>query len=206
MRLKEIWRARQRRLRIDNIPTIKYSSSLIIAQDRLINCEKVIEENKEEKQEDDTSKNAVIATEINFEENQQLMLSIKKYFGVLSIYRVINLVIFVCVKKTKNREEEQIKLMETPLIESNNNNAETIGQNEVNDNDEPYMLHNETCHVCLEDFKEGESIRLLRCKHGFHSKCIKFWIVKRGKCPVCIRDVFTDISDEQDSPSFSLYI
>ena len=52
------------------------------------------------------------------------------------------------------------------------------------------ILHNETCNICLEDFKEGESIKLLRCKHGFHDKCIKIWIVKKGKCPVCIEMYF----------------
>ena len=52
------------------------------------------------------------------------------------------------------------------------------------------LLHNDTCNVCLEDFIEGEEVKLLNCKHAFHEKCIKTWIIKKGKCPVCVRDVF----------------
>jgi len=52
------------------------------------------------------------------------------------------------------------------------------------------QLHNETCCVCLEDFVDGEEVRLLRCKHGFHDKCIREWVIAKGKCPICKQNAF----------------
>ena len=55
------------------------------------------------------------------------------------------------------------------------------------------FMHNETCYICLDDFVDGEGIRLLRCKHGFHDKCIESWIIEKGKCPICKRDAFESV-------------
>jgi hypothetical protein len=44
-----------------------------------------------------------------------------------------------------------------------------------------------TCSICLENF-EGTEVCVLDCKHIFHSKCIKDWLIKdslKPKCPVC---------------------
>ncbi|KXN73999.1 hypothetical protein CONCODRAFT_23361, partial [Conidiobolus coronatus NRRL 28638] len=42
------------------------------------------------------------------------------------------------------------------------------------------------CQVCLEDFLDKESVRLLSCSHGFHKDCIDKWLTKGcNKCPVC---------------------
>lgn len=41
----------------------------------------------------------------------------------------------------------------------------------------------ETCVICLDDFVEGEKLRVLPCNHGYHQKCIDPWLlkVKRAK-------------------------
>jgi len=43
------------------------------------------------------------------------------------------------------------------------------------------------CSICIEDFEEGEMIRLLpRCGHAFHTECILPWLTeKQGCCPTC---------------------
>ncbi|KAJ7538377.1 hypothetical protein O6H91_11G045600 [Diphasiastrum complanatum] len=46
------------------------------------------------------------------------------------------------------------------------------------------------CAICLEDFKEGEKLRVLPCHHEFHLPCVDHWLIKRQPfCPICKRDV-----------------
>ena len=44
-----------------------------------------------------------------------------------------------------------------------------------------------TCSICIDEFEEGEKIRLLPlCGHAFHTECISPWLTERqGCCPLC---------------------
>lgn len=47
-----------------------------------------------------------------------------------------------------------------------------------------------TCSVCLSEFQEDESIRLLpKCTHAFHVPCIDTWLKSHSNCPLCRSDV-----------------
>ncbi|XP_039144216.1 E3 ubiquitin-protein ligase ATL31-like [Dioscorea cayenensis subsp. rotundata] len=42
------------------------------------------------------------------------------------------------------------------------------------------------CAVCLSEFEDDESLRLLpKCDHVFHSDCIDAWLAAHVTCPVC---------------------
>lgn len=42
------------------------------------------------------------------------------------------------------------------------------------------------CSVCLSEFKEDETIRLLpKCSHAFHLPCIDTWLRSHSNCPLC---------------------
>lgn len=41
------------------------------------------------------------------------------------------------------------------------------------------------CVVCLEEWKPGEVVKEMPCKHKFHDECIQKWLVIHGSCPVC---------------------
>jgi hypothetical protein len=41
------------------------------------------------------------------------------------------------------------------------------------------------CSICTEDFKVGEDVRVLPCKHQFHPACIDPWLINvSGTCPL----------------------
>ena len=42
-----------------------------------------------------------------------------------------------------------------------------------------------TCRVCLCEFEDGDSIRIIPCFHQFHQECIDRWLLQKAECPVC---------------------
>lgn len=42
------------------------------------------------------------------------------------------------------------------------------------------------CSICLANYGNDDLIRLLpECKHLFHHKCVKPWLLQQATCPVC---------------------
>lgn len=49
------------------------------------------------------------------------------------------------------------------------------------------------CSVCLGEFEEDESLRLLpNCSHAFHTPCIDTWLRSHKNCPMCRAPVVLD--------------
>ncbi|KAL2241038.1 RING-H2 finger protein ATL52-like [Sesamum indicum] len=58
------------------------------------------------------------------------------------------------------------------------------------------------CSVCLSEFQEDESIRLLpKCSHAFHGPCIDTWLRSHKNCPVCRAPVSSEAPGSTDSGS-----
>lgn len=58
--------------------------------------------------------------------------------------------------------------------------------------DEPQVITHgfySGCSVCLEQFKDGESVKELPCRHLYHPTCIEKWLPGHGNCPTCRKDV-----------------
>ncbi|RZC46943.1 hypothetical protein C5167_039886 [Papaver somniferum] len=48
------------------------------------------------------------------------------------------------------------------------------------------LVEGTDCSVCLSEFDEGETLRLLpKCSHAFHLPCIDTWLRNHKNCPLC---------------------
>lgn len=46
------------------------------------------------------------------------------------------------------------------------------------------------CAICLDDCESSDKIRTIRaCGHQFHSSCLRMWLMRRRKCPLCRRSI-----------------
>jgi len=64
----------------------------------------------------------------------------------------------------------------------------------------PSTPHNESCAICLDDFKVDEELRLLPCKHAFHKSCVDPWLAKSSElCPMCKQSIFMNQEKEDRS-------
>jgi len=41
------------------------------------------------------------------------------------------------------------------------------------------------CHICLQDFADGDKLRALPCNHAFHVECVDTWLKQKNNCPTC---------------------
>jgi hypothetical protein len=58
------------------------------------------------------------------------------------------------------------------------------------------------CSICLEEYEVGEQLRLLPCKHCFHTDCILPWLTQRSPmCPLCKCDISRTLRSPRSSSS-----
>lgn len=43
----------------------------------------------------------------------------------------------------------------------------------------------QSCSICLDEYKDGGTIELLPCNHFYHSECIGDWFKTDKSCPIC---------------------
>ncbi|KFK28476.1 hypothetical protein AALP_AA7G001200 [Arabis alpina] len=55
------------------------------------------------------------------------------------------------------------------------------------------------CSICLGEFNEDESLRLLpKCNHIFHVVCIDRWLKSHSNCPLCRAKIIVPTNQEPD--------
>ena len=42
-----------------------------------------------------------------------------------------------------------------------------------------------TCPICIDDYEDGQKLRLLPCNHVFHKACVDEWFARSTRCPMC---------------------
>ncbi|KAL3537182.1 hypothetical protein ACH5RR_000548 [Cinchona calisaya] len=64
------------------------------------------------------------------------------------------------------------------------------------------LVEGTECAVCLNEFQENESLRLLpKCCHAFHLPCIDTWLKSHSNCPICRANVNPAIPVPVSAPS-----
>nr|CAD7397020.1 unnamed protein product [Timema cristinae] len=128
----------------------------------------------------------VINDDMPFNINTHLLLPFAIVVGISFLVGVI----FTVVKCIKDRRRQQRHRLPSSSLKKIPISKFTKG--------DPY----ETCAICLEDYQEGEKLRVLPCSHAYHCKCIDPWLTKnRRVCPVCKRKVFAHDEHVSDSGS-----
>ncbi|XP_014606357.1 PREDICTED: E3 ubiquitin-protein ligase RNF13-like isoform X2 [Polistes canadensis] len=130
----------------------------------------------------------LINDDLPFNINTHLLLPFAIVVGICFLVMVI----FMIVRCIKDRRRQRRHRLPNSSLKKIPTHKYTKG--------DPY----ETCAICLDDYMEGEKLRVLPCAHAYHTKCIDPWLTKnRRVCPVCKRKVFAAdeqvVTDESDS-------
>jgi hypothetical protein len=57
---------------------------------------------------------------------------------------------------------------------------------------QPYSLTDkkcECCCICMEQYKDEDTVSILKCEHSFHSECIEEWGHYKANCPICKEEI-----------------
>lgn len=74
-----------------------------------------------------------------------------------------------------------------PEFDTNVNLNPNLNPN-LNENLDEYLKpgdeYNESCSICIEECENGTTSKL-SCGHHFHTTCVKEWLKRSRKCPLC---------------------
>jgi len=89
-----------------------------------------------------------------------------------------------------NPETRHFMVIEFLDINSETNGVPPASQEDLNKLEEYKYMHKEVeleegCPICQEEYKEGDSLVKLHCKHDYHKECVVKWLTQHNACPMC---------------------
>ncbi|KAL4707152.1 hypothetical protein ACJJTC_018887 [Scirpophaga incertulas] len=121
--------------------------------------------------------------DLPFNINTHLLLP----FAVVVVLCLLVIIIFMIVKCIKDRRRAQRHRLPNRALKK-------IPTCKFRKGD-PY----DTCAICLDDYQDGERLRVLPCAHAYHAKCVDPWLTQnRRVCPVCKRRVLASAAEDAE--------
>ena len=76
------------------------------------------------------------------------------------------------------------------IFNANSNTKESNGiKDKIMNIPQIYFKKNEyenfQCSICIDEFKENELLKQLKCGHIFHKECLSQWFLNMNNCPFC---------------------
>lgn len=60
------------------------------------------------------------------------------------------------------------------------------------------------CAICMTEYSDSESVRIMQCKHFFHQECIDPYLAKyNNKCPICREHLASDYTEGLDDTVYT---
>lgn len=150
--------------------------------------------------------------EINFEMSQNIVNSLDEMLAqelhlqrnsqYTSMSHIFN-ILFNNIQNTRNitytHNSDLIHALDSLQTVNFNNNLEsipiTLDNNQFHKlqtilyKNYPHKNTNNICVICIENYKDTDSITILSCDHAFHTTCIKQWLCNSSiTCPDCRKD------------------
>lgn len=115
---------------------------------------------------------------------------------IVCLFLMVSFLIFQVIKCARDRRKIQRHRLTTKQLRQLLTTIYTKGS------------QYDTCAICLDEYVEGEKLRVLPCGHGYHLRCIDPWLTKsRRICPVCKGKVrvagMSDVSDTESESDHS---
>ena len=112
------------------------------------------------------------------------------------------LVYYICCRSEQNRRFDQQALAENARRQLNDLQLDIEAQQPLGQAETMLLPKrryrkttgsrpaDESCAICVDDFKKGDTLRVLPCSHQFHVECIDEWLINHSDlCPLCKNQV-----------------
>ncbi|XP_052075585.1 E3 ubiquitin-protein ligase ZNRF3-like isoform X1 [Mytilus californianus] len=137
----------------------------------------------------------------------------KEYLDVgifVAVFVALCILVIVILIKFKCRHREQqlsmselakqaIAKLETRKYQCKKEKSLTRLTSPTSDVYSQTSSNGDSCAICLEEYREGQVLRVLPCSHEFHSICVDPWLVNHRTCPFCMYNIIEQPESHQSS-------